>query len=106
MLGDTAGLRGPLCGQGQRDVDDHVLLPADQLTPAALHEDVADVYSVPFRRGLRMPEEGRIHTRVSEREGLAVDPHGAVLQRADDVVGGVLEREQIAPVLEARQVRD
>ncbi len=29
-------------------------------------------------------------------EGLAVDADGAVLQRADDVVGGVLELEQVA----------
>ena len=47
------------------------------------------------RRRLGVPEEARIDAGIAEREGLAVDAHRAVLQRADDVVGRVHEHAQV-----------
>ena len=72
---------------------------------AALHEDVADVDAVPRRGVLGVAQEGGVDPGVPEGEGLAVDPDRPVLQRADDVVGGVLQLEQVAAVLAARTVR-
>jgi len=43
--------------QIQRDVDDHVFLPADEPTAAALHEDAADIDVIASGGGLGMTEE-------------------------------------------------
>jgi hypothetical protein len=95
-----------LTGQGERAVVDHVLLAADELALAALEQQVADVDAVPLRGDLGVAQERRVHAGVAQRAGLAVHAHGPVLQWPDDVVGGVLELEQVATVLEVHEVGD
>ena len=38
-----------------------------------------------------MLEEARVHAGVAESEGFAIDADRPVLQRSDDVVGGILQ---------------
>jgi hypothetical protein len=45
-----------------------------------------------------VPEKARVDPGEAQRQGLPVHLDGAVLQRPDQVVRGVLEREQIAAV--------
>jgi hypothetical protein len=101
-----AGRPGPGGGQVQGDVDDHVLLAADQAAAADLHEDVARVDAVGDGGTLGVAQEAGVHTGVAEGEGLAVDLDGTVQQRPDQVVGGVLESEQVAVVLPALKAGD
>ena len=100
----VVGARLLLRNHRQRDVDDHVLLAADEPPASALHEQVAHVYFVAGRGVLGVAQEARVDAGIAERQGLAVDPHRAVLQRSDNVVGGILQLEQVAAVLDARQV--
>jgi hypothetical protein len=85
----------------ERDVDQLILLAADEATPAGLHQQGAHVDAVLVRGRFRVPQEAGVDARVAERQGLAVDPHRPVVQRADQVLGRVLEREQVAAVLPA-----
>ena len=62
---------------------------------------VADVDAVALGGRLGVAQEAGVDAGVAERERLAVDPHRPVLQRADEVVGGVLQGEQVAAVLPA-----
>ena len=57
--------------------------------------------STPYVLGgvLGVAQEAGVDAGVAEGQRLAVDPDRAVLQRADEVVGGVLQREQVAAVL-------
>ncbi len=48
---------------------------------------------------LGVPQEAGVDAGVAEGQGLPVDPDRTVLQRADEVVGGVLQGEQVAAVL-------
>jgi len=41
---------------------------------------------------------------MAKGECFAIDTHGPVLQRADDVVGGVFQRMQVAAVVPAQSV--
>jgi hypothetical protein len=85
------------------DVDELVLLAADEPAPAGLRQQGADVDAVAARGRFRVPQEAGVDARVAERQGLAVDPHRPVVQRADQVLGRVLEGEQVAAVLPALQ---
>ena len=56
VLGGAA-LRGR---EVEGDVDDHVLLAADELAPADLEQDRAHVDAVALRRGLGVAQEARV----------------------------------------------
>ena len=90
-----------MLGQVEGDVDDHVLLAADEPAPTALEQDVADVDAVASDGDLGVAQEAGVDAGVAEGERLPVDADGTVLQGADEVVGGVLEGEQVAAVLPA-----
>src|SRR5262249_24881648 len=90
----------------QGDVDQHVLLAAYQLPAAGLAEQLEDVDVVVGGDILGVPEEARVDARVAERQGLAIDLDGAVLQWPHQVVGGVLEGEDRAAGLPAEAVGD
>src|SRR5690606_28013663 len=98
-------LTSSLRNEGEGDVDDHVFLAADQAALAALGEDVAYVEVVAGCGGLGVTQERGVHPGIPEGQGLPVHPHRTVLQRPHDVIGGVLQREQVTTVLEPRQVR-
>ena len=60
--------------------------------------------STPTSAAMRLgvQQEAGVHAGVAQRQRLAVDPDRPLLQRPDDVVGGIHQREQIAPVLPNR----
>jgi hypothetical protein len=91
----------PLVHQVEGDVNELILLAADEVTPAGLHQQGAHLDAVPRRRRFRVPQEAGVDAGVAQGEGLAVDPHRPVGQRADQVLGRVLEGEQVAAVLPA-----
>lgn len=88
------------------DVGDHVFLPADQVAPSDLDEDRAGVEAVDPGGGFGVPQKARVDPGVSEGECLPVDLDRAVLQGADQIVGRILQTEQVAGVLPAVQIRD
>ena len=47
---------------------------------------------------LGMAQEARVHAGVAQSERLAVDADRTFLQRADQVIGGILEGVEIAAV--------
>ena len=69
-------------------------------------QDLPGVEPVLFGSRFGVTQEARVHAGVAEGEGFPVDLHRTVLQGSDDVVGGVLEGEQVAIVLPAVQVGD
>ena len=78
--------------------------PPTKPAPADLHQDVAGVEPVGDGGPLGMTEKARVDTGVPQGQRLAVDLHGAILERPDQIVGGVLQGEQVAAVLPAEQV--
>ena len=78
--------------------------PTRRRRPAST-SSVADLDAVPVGGGFRVPQEAGVDAGVAERQGLPVDPHRPVVQRADQVFGRVLEREQVAAVLPAVEGR-
>src|SRR5271166_2492431 len=64
----------------ERDVDDHVLLPAHHAAAAEFGENVARVHAIELRGVLGVAQEARMDAGEAEREALAVDPHRPVLQ--------------------------
>ena len=83
------------------NVDELVLLAADQAAAAGLHQQRADLDVVPVGGGFRVPQEAGVDARVAERQGLPVHLHRPLEQRADQVLGRVLEGEQITAMLPA-----
>jgi hypothetical protein len=73
------------------------------VTPTGLHQQGAHIDAVARRGRFRVPQEAGVDARVANSEGLAVDPHRPVVQRPDQVLGRVLEGEQVAAVLPALQ---
>ena len=49
-----------------------------------------------------MAQETGVHPGVAKGGCFAVDAHGPALQRADDVVGGILQGVQVASVVSAQ----
>src|SRR3546814_16548730 len=47
---------------------------------------------------LGVAEEGRINTSIAQAQGLAIDLNRSVLQRSNEIVGRVHQREQVAAV--------
>ena len=89
----------------ERNVDEHVLLPADHAAPAGLLRQGSGVEVIPCRRGLGMPQETGVNARISQGQRLAVDADRSLLQRADQVLGGVFKRVQIAAVRPTQPAR-
>ncbi len=50
---------------------------------------------------LGMAQEGGIDAGIAQRQGLAIHPHRTVLQRADQILGGVHQLEQVAAMVPA-----
>ncbi len=92
--------------EGERDVDDHVLLTTHQTAASSFEQQCANVDSVALRRSFGVAQEARVHAGVAESEGFAIDADRPVLQRSDDVVGGILQGEQVAAVLPLLDVGD
>jgi len=70
------------CGeQIKDDIDDHVLLAADESSPADLSQDVARVDAVLGGCLLGMTQEARVDPGVPESQRGAVNPHRPVLER-------------------------
>ena len=61
--------------------------------------DGSGVEAVRLRGGLGVAQEARVNPGVAQGKGLAVDSHRAILQRTHEIVCGVHEREQVAPVV-------
>src|SRR5688572_19914557 len=57
----------------ERDVLDHVFLPADRLAPPELDENVSRREAILFCRALREEQERRVDAGVAEDERVAVD---------------------------------
>jgi hypothetical protein len=93
-------------GEVESDVDDHVFLAADKAAAADLDEDVAGVQAERLGGAFGVAEEAGADAGVTEGESLAVDLDRPVLQRPDEIVGGVLQGEQVAAVLPPGDVRD
>src|SRR5207342_3658352 len=74
--------------------------------PSDLQQDRADVDAVALGRRLGVPEERGVDAGITEGEGLAIHADRPVLQRADEVVGGVLQGEQVAAVPPTLEVGD
>jgi hypothetical protein len=55
-------------GQLERDVEDHVLLAADDLAPSQLEQDVADVDTEALRRPLGVQQERAVDAGVAEQQ--------------------------------------
>jgi hypothetical protein len=53
-----------------------------------------------------MSQEGRVDAGVAESQRLAVNLDGTVPEGSDQVIGGVLQGEQVASVLPVAEVRD
>ena len=51
-----------------------------------------------------MAQEGRIDPGIAERQRFAINPHRPVLQRADEIFGGVHQRHDIAAMVPALAV--
>ncbi|MNN68334.1 hypothetical protein D3C81_1840340 [compost metagenome] len=49
-----------------------------------------------------MAQEARIDTRITQRQGFTIDPYRAILQRADDVVGGIEQGVEVGAVIPAQ----
>jgi hypothetical protein len=104
--GWTRGGPSACCDCVEGDVGDHVLLALHEAAPADLDEERTYVDAVPLRCGLGVPKEGSVDPGVAEGEGLTVDPNWPVPQRSDQVLGGILECEQVAAVRPAVEVGD
>jgi hypothetical protein len=65
-------------GQAQRDVDDHVLLAADEAAAAGLDEDLTGVEAVVAGGPFGVPQEARTDPGVAQRQRLAVDADRAI----------------------------
>src|SRR5271166_6881031 len=88
----------------ERDVDDHVLLPAHHAAAAEFGENVAGVHAIELRGVLGVAQEARIDAGEAEREALAVDPHRPVLQGPHETVRGVHQAMQITARLDAHSL--
>jgi hypothetical protein len=60
--------------QIEGDIGYHVFLPANHFALADFDEDSAGVDAIHLGRLFRMPQERRIHARIVEAQGLAVNP--------------------------------
>ncbi len=56
-------------------------------------------------RGLGVPEEARVDSRIAEDERLAIDAHRPILHRPDQILGRIHQREQVAAVRQVRTVQ-
>src|SRR3546814_2721635 len=65
---------------------------------AELDEDIPRIEPVVDCGMLGVAEEGRINTSIAQAQGLAIDLNRSVLQRSNEIVGRVHQREQVAAV--------
>ena len=93
-------------GEVEGDIDDHILLATDESAPAGFEKDGPGVDAVLPCCRFGVAQETGVDARIAEGECLPVDAYGSILQRADEVVGGVLEAEQVAAVLPALERGD
>ena len=91
-------LRRPRAREVGSDGDDHVFLAGDHAPAADLDEHSRADRRRSCRRRVGVAQEAGVHAGVAERQRLAVDGHGPVLQRADQLLGGVLQRAEVAAV--------
>jgi hypothetical protein len=68
----------------ERDIDDHVLLPADVAKLADSLEDLVRRYPIPFRRALGMKQEAAVHAGPALHDRGPVHLRPAGQERADD----------------------
>jgi len=73
----------------ERDLDDHIFLPADCFAPAHLHQNLARVDSEFFRGALSMPQEAGIDPSVAEGQRRAIDSRGLLHDRRHEFFGDV-----------------
>ncbi|OKH64298.1 hypothetical protein EB73_24590 [Mycobacterium sp. SWH-M3] len=82
----------------QREIGEQVFLAAHHRAAAGLDQQVPGVDTDVDGNPFGVQQEARIHPGIAQREGLAIHPHRALVQRAHQVVGRVHQGEQIAPV--------
>jgi hypothetical protein len=91
----------PSAGQVEGDVDEHVLLSADQAAASGFDQERTRIDIKPFGDRLGMTQKARVHAGVAQRQGFSVDAHRTLLQEPHQVVGGVFEGVEVAAVLPA-----
>lgn len=93
-------------GEVERNIDDHILLAADESAPAGFEKDGPGVDAVPQCCGFGVAQETGVDAGIAESERFPVDAYVSILQWVDAVVGGVLEGEQVAAELPALERGD
>src|SRR5580698_1084169 len=93
-----------LADQLQRNVDQHVLLPADVSVLRHALEDVMDGYAVTLSRVLGVEQEAGIDTGVSLHDRGPVGPRQPGQERLHDLVGGGQRGMHVHAGLDAQPV--
>src|SRR5258708_2493802 len=72
-------LKGLTLGEADRDLDELVFLPADELAAAGFDEDLGPGHAVLLCLDLRVPQEAGVHARIAHGERQAVERRRAPL---------------------------
>ncbi len=102
----AARARGLLGAELDRDVDDLVLLPADQAPFAAAQQDLRARDAVAIRGAVRVPQEARVHPGVPHDQAHAVEHALAVHDRAHHLLRHVEDRERVDARPDAETIED
>src|SRR3972149_1014718 len=81
--------------QLHRDLDQRVLLAADELAPAALEQDLSRVDAEAFGGALGVQQEARVDAGIAQRQRRAVDDLGPRHDRPHRLVSRVDELEPV-----------
>src|SRR5699024_7546046 len=98
------GLR--ICGELNGDVEDLILLTADEITPSAFEEDVGTRDAVALPRPVGVLQEAGVHTGVTHDEAHPVEDALLVHDGADDVLGHVDQLQGVDSGSDAQTVED
>src|ERR1700728_3640642 len=82
--------------QVESDIADHVLLASDHASPAKFNQDLHGWNFITLTCSFSVPQKAGIHAGVPKCERLAIDTDWSLLQRSNEVVRCVHERDQVA----------
>src|ERR1700722_366363 len=100
-------LLGLTLGEADRDFDELVFLPADELAAAGFDEDLGPGHAVLLCLDLRVPQEAGVHARIAHGERHAVERGRVALEyRRDRLLGGVDDLEGVDAGLDPEPLGD